>query len=159
MICRMDVYALSSADGTAMFVEALLKQNMLPSPERFLPNLPGQKDTFFPQERVYFPVLIRLDQEDLFLALQVGQIARDLRAETTQRLFGDPTWMIPESIFLTGRRARIQTLQQPIHHSRDKWGTQFPGYWTWLNGPERLPHRVFAWVTHVCRFEITRAFK
>jgi hypothetical protein len=107
MICRINVYALLSANGTAMFVEALLKQNMLPSLERCLPNLPGPKDTFFPQERAYFPALIRLNQEVLFLALQVGQIARDLRAETTQRLFGDLTRMIPESIFLMGRRARI----------------------------------------------------
>jgi hypothetical protein len=86
MICRIDVYALLSANGTGMFVEALLKQNMLPPPERCLPTFPGQTDAFFPEERAYFPALIKLNQEVLLLALQVGQIARDLRSETTQRL-------------------------------------------------------------------------
>jgi hypothetical protein len=95
MICRIDVYALLSANGNGMFVGGLVKQNMLPSPEKFLPPaLETPLDTFLPEEQPYFRGVMKLDQEVLLLALQVGQIARDLRAEATQRLFGGPTRMI-----------------------------------------------------------------
>jgi hypothetical protein len=150
MICHIDIYALLSANGTGMFVEVLSKQNMLPSPEKCLaPTLQPRLGTFLPEERPYFPGAMRLNQEVLLLALQVGQIARDLRAEATQRLFGDPAQMISESIYITSRRTRIQTLHHLIQHCRDIWKIEFPDYWTSLNGPEPLPERVFACVTHV----------
>jgi hypothetical protein len=150
MICCIDVYALLSANGTGIFVETLLDQNMLPSPERCLPpTFQTQLDAFLPEERPYFPASIRLNQEVLLLALQVGQLARDLRAETRERIFGDRTHMMPESMFITSRRARTQTLHHLMHRSQDNWRTQFPSYWTWLNDSEPLPERVFAWTAHV----------
>ncbi|KAE9381423.1 hypothetical protein N431DRAFT_321494 [Stipitochalara longipes BDJ] len=149
MICRIDVYALLCANGTGRFVDVLLKQNMLPSPERCLPpTFQHHLDTFPPSERPYFPALIRLNQEVVLLALQVGQLARELRAEVKQRDFGDPAKIIPESAVFMSRRTRIQALHNLMHRSQDSWRTQFPNYWTWLNGYEPLPERVYASVAN-----------
>jgi hypothetical protein len=122
MICHIYIYALLSANGTGMFIEILSKQNMLPAPEKCLPpTFQPRLDTFLSEERPYFPGAMKLNQEVLLLALQVRQIARALRAEATQRLFGDPTQMIFESIYITSRKTRVQTLHHLIEHSQDNW--------------------------------------
>jgi hypothetical protein len=150
MICQVDIYALLCSNGSGTFIEALLKHNLLPAPENCLPPVsPNHSAAVSPEERPYFPALIRLNQEVLLLALQVGQMARVLRAEATQRRWGDPAQMTPEVMFTATQRTRIQNLHHLMEHSRDKWRTQFPGYGTWLNDPSRLPRRVFAMATHV----------
>jgi hypothetical protein len=150
MICCIDVYALLSGKGTGVFLEVLLEQNMLPSPERCLsPTFQTQLSTFLPDEDPYFPAVIKLNQEVLLLALQVGQLALSLRAEMGERLFGDPTQIVPESTFIASRRTRIRTLHHLMQHSQDHWRKQVPDYWTYMNGAEHLPLRVLAWIAHV----------
>jgi hypothetical protein len=117
-----------SAGGTGKFVEVLLKQSMLPSPERYLPpTFQPNLDIFLAEDRPYFPSLIGLNQEVLLLAQQVDQLERDLSpAEVRRRLFGDPTRMIPESMYITSRRTRIQAFHQLMYDSQHIWRTQFP---------------------------------
>jgi len=149
-VCCIDIYALLSVSGQATFVEVLLKQNMLPSPERCLsPVFQGQGPIIYPEEQRFFPALLKLHQEVLLLALRVGQEARDLRVESTQRQYGPKDIMIPESAFLINRRARTRNVHNLLEYSRLAWRTQFPDYWTWLRSPGSLPSRVFSWVNHV----------
>jgi len=150
MICRIDVYALLFANGTGGFVEVLLKQNMLPAPERCIPpTATTQLEAFSSEERSYFPALIRLNQEVLLLALQVGQLARDLRAEARQRLSGNPEQLIPETMFSMSRRTRIEALHNLMYRSEGIWRTEFPNYLTWLDECESWPGRVVASVANV----------
>ncbi|KAN0122549.1 Fungal specific transcription factor domain containing protein [Hyaloscypha variabilis] len=149
MICRIDVYALLCANGKGRFIEGLLKQNMLPSPERCLPpTSESHLEGFPPEEQPYFPALIGLNQEVLLLALQVGQLARDLRVEAKQKLSEDAAQIVSDSTGLMSRRTRIEALHNLVHSCQDSWRTHFPSYWTWSNDYESLPERVFASVAN-----------
>jgi len=150
LVCRIDIYALLSASGTGSFVEVLLEENMLPTPERTLPPISrGQASVLYPEEQPFFPALSELNQEVLLVALQVGQLARDLRAEEKSRQYGNQAQIIPEPAFFMNRRTRIQNLHRMLEHSRASWKARFPEYWTWLGRLEALPHRVFAWLQQV----------
>jgi hypothetical protein len=150
MICRIDVYALLCANGKGRFIEGLLKQNMLPSPERCLPpTSESHLEGFPPEEQPYFPALIGLNQEVLLLALQVGQLARDLRVEAKQKLSEDAAQIVSDSTGLMSWRTRIEALHNLVHSCQDSWRTHFPSYWTWSNDYESLPERVFASVANV----------
>jgi hypothetical protein len=147
-ICAIDIYALLSVSGTGTFVELLLKQNMMPMPERCLTPLPhGQSLVIYPEEQSFFPAVLKLNQEVILLALRVGQEAAKLRAEAAQRRYGSEHQSVSGEMFIMNRRARIQELHRLMEHSRDAWRSQYPTYWTWLS-QSRLP-RVFAWITHV----------
>jgi hypothetical protein len=151
LVCRIDIYALLSASGNGIFVEILLKDNMLPAPERTLPPITlGQESILYPEEQPFFPALHKLNQEVLLVALRVGQLARDLRAEAKLRQYENQSQLIPESLFIMNRRTRIQELHLSLENSRASWGIRFPEYWTWLGSLQSLPHRVLAWVQHVC---------
>ncbi|KAH9218950.1 fungal-specific transcription factor domain-containing protein [Leptodontidium sp. 2 PMI_412] len=146
IIYCIDVYAVLSASGTGMFVEVVLKQNMLPSPERrLLPTRADQPPLIYPEEQAYFPIVININQEIILIALQVGRLGKALRAETSHQYFGSAILDNPR---IVDRHNRIQSLQKLILDSRMKWRSQFPDYWTWLRTPETLPPRVFEWVEH-----------
>ncbi|KAK0126142.1 hypothetical protein ONS95_007761 [Cadophora gregata] len=148
MIYCIDVYALLSASGMGMFVEVVLKQNMLPLPERcLLPERVGQPQVIYPEEQSYFPEVISINQEIILIALEAGRLGRALRAEADQRRFGNASPGL-EDTYQMKRYDRIQNLHQILHDSRMKWRSQFPDYWTWLRSPENLPPRVFEWVEH-----------
>jgi len=148
MIYCIDVYALLSASGTGMFVEVVLKQNMLPLPERcLLPDREGQPQVIYPEERAYFPGIISINQEIVLIALQAGRLGRALRAEANQRHFGGASHIHDDNYHME-RYNRIQSLHQGLRDLRIKWISQFPHYWTWLRAPENLPPRVFEWVEH-----------
>ncbi|KAH7364485.1 fungal-specific transcription factor domain-containing protein [Rhexocercosporidium sp. MPI-PUGE-AT-0058] len=146
MIYCIDVYAVLSASGTGMFVEVVLKQNMLPTPERcLLPARADQPQIIYPEEQPYFPTLIHLNQEVILIALQVGQLGRALRAETSRQQYEVETINNVPSM---NRYDRIQCLHRQILDSRIKWRSQFTDFYTWLRSPETLPDRVFEWVEH-----------
>ncbi|KAH7417033.1 fungal-specific transcription factor domain-containing protein [Cadophora sp. MPI-SDFR-AT-0126] len=148
MIYCIDVYALLSASGTGMFVEVVLKQNMLPLPERcLLPERTGQPQVIQPEEQAYFPGVITINQEIVLIALQVGRLGRTLRAEARQRHFGESSHLLDNNYNME-RYNQVQVLHQVLRDSRLKWSSQFPDYWTWLRTPEHLPPRVFEWVEH-----------
>lgn len=151
LVCRIDIYALLSASGTGIFVEVLLKENMLPAPERTLPPISlGQDVALYPDEQPFSPQLLRLNQEVMLVALRVGQLARDLRAEAKIRQLEGQNKSVPEAVFVMNRQTRIQNLHRALEQSQASWKARFPGYWTWLESSEPLPHRVFSWVQHVC---------
>ena len=149
IICCIDVYALLSNSGTGVFMESLLKQNMLPAPERSLaPISRDHEQIFYPEEQSFFPAVLELNQAVLLLALKVGQLGRDLRAETLQRQYENPNDIVPEPVFLVSRQTRVQALHHLMQSSRVDWRARYPVYWTWLGESEPPPRRVFAWIEH-----------
>jgi len=155
MIYCIDVYALLSASGTGMFVEVVLKQNMLPLPERcLLPDRPGQPQVICPEEQAHFLAIININQEIVLIALQVGRLGKALRTEASQRRFGGSAH-VPGNVYNMERYSRIQNLHRLILDSKTKWRSQFPDYRTWLRSPENLPPRVFEWKEHV-RYNILK---
>ena len=150
MICCIDVYALLSSSGTGVFMESLLKQNMLPTPEKSLAPVPrDQVLVFYPEERAFFPALLEMNQEVLLLALKVGQLGRDLRTEYVQRQHDNPNHVVPDPVLLMNRQNRVQALHRLMRDSRTAWRDRYPEYWTSLSGPDPPPRRVFAWIVHV----------
>ncbi|KAL2064833.1 hypothetical protein VTL71DRAFT_3973 [Oculimacula yallundae] len=142
----IDAYACLSACGSGTVVEVILKQNMLPSPERcLLPAVAGQPQIIYPEEQAYFPALININQEIILIALQVGRLGRALRAEADQQQFADVELSNEQ---IADRRNRIRSLHKLIMDSRAKWRSHFPDYWTWLRTPENLPPRAFEWIEH-----------
>lgn len=149
IIYCVDIYALLSTSGTGMFVEVVLKQNMLPLPERcLLPERAGQPQVIYPEEQAYFPALISINQEIVLIALQVGRLGRALRAEANQTQIEGPAYVLDDTSRME-RYHRIQGLRRLILDSRMKWRSQFADYWTWLRSPENAPPRVFEWIEHV----------
>lgn len=151
-ICCIDVYGLLSGSGAGGFIEGLLNQEMVPPPERcFLTAFTKEEHVFRPEEEATLPGLLKLNQDVVFLGLKIGQVARDLRLESTHRQRQNPNQRIPPNVFAMSRRNRVQGLLRHIYDCRAAWRDD-PGtgdYWTWLSGPKRVPGRVFAWVTHV----------
>ena len=144
----MDVYALLTLSGTCNFAEVLMSQNMLPSPES-PPLTPGQQQAFYPEREKYFSAIVKVNQEVLALAIQVGQLARTLREEAAQREHGNRREMVPDSIYLMARRTRVQSLQRLLLQSPDKWRTEYPGYLAWIGNLESPGYMEFAWIQHV----------
>jgi hypothetical protein len=140
----IDVYALLTLSGTGNFAEALMSQNMLPSPDS-PPLTPGQHQAFYPEREKYFSAIVKVNQEVLALAIQVGQLARTLREETAQREHGNCREVVPDSVYLMARRTRVETLQRLLLHSPDKWRTEYPGF----GNIESPGYREFAWIQHV----------
>jgi hypothetical protein len=148
-ICAIDIYALLSANGTGAFIEAILEQKMLPKPERCLPPISSGKDSVIYPEEHNFLAVLSLNQEVSLVALQVGQLARDLRAEVIQRQYGNVTEVASETQFLAERKFRIAELRSRMFDSESTWIEKFRGNWDWISGPESSPPRVFAWSKHV----------
>lgn len=76
-VFSIDIYALLSTNGSGNFAEML--RDSLPLPEAcFSPSIPG---SHLPTQNAgfYFPAAMKLNQEVHILALQVGQLTRDLR--------------------------------------------------------------------------------
>lgn len=152
LICRIDIYALLSASGTGNFVEALLEDDTLPVPEKTLPPISlDTESVIHPEEQPFFPTIQKVNQETFLVALQVGQRARELRAESRARRYEIQTLSTPDPLFLMEREARIQNLHRALDHCRASWQIRFPEYWTWLLNLNSLPRRVFAWTQHVCQ--------
>lgn len=144
----IDIHALLSCSGSASFVEGVSKRNMVPPPEKVLAMWsPGTP--FHPSEEPYFPALIRVNQEAFSIALQVGQLARTLREEATQRALGTSTHQPSESVFHFNRRTRIQALIQLTQQARDACNEELPDCREWAHESDRLPQRVFASIVHV----------
>ncbi|KAH6694380.1 fungal-specific transcription factor domain-containing protein [Leptodontidium sp. MPI-SDFR-AT-0119] len=142
IIYCIDVYALLSTTGTGMIAEVVLKQNMLPLPERYLlPERAGQPQVICPEEQAYFLRIIAINQEIVLIALRVGRLGKALRAEASQRRFEGSAHVL-DGTHNMERRNRIQKLRQLILDSRTK--SQSPDYRT----PDNLPPRVFEWVEH-----------
>lgn len=158
-VCSIDIHALLSGSGTGNFVEVLLKENLIPEPERILPPLTqGQESVIYAEEEPFFSTLHKLNQEIFLLALRVGQLARDLRDEAKSREYENQNLLTPESIYFTNRRSRIQNLYRTLEHSQASWRIRFPEYWTWLGNLESLPPRPFSWVQHVCSLSLPKVF-
>lgn len=151
LVCRMDIYALLSASGTGIFVDVLLKENMLPAPERTLPPLSlNQESVVYLQEQPFFPTLQKVNREVFLTALQIGQVARELRTEARSRQYENHNLSMPDSLFVMDIQARVQKFHRFLEHSRATWQNRFPEYGTWLMDLKSLPHRAFAWIQHVC---------
>jgi hypothetical protein len=148
-ICSIDIYALLSISGTGALAEALLKQNILPTPEGCLPPASaGNSPVIYPEEQDFFPAILKLNQEVTLLGLQVRQLARSLRDEAFRRQYGSRNQTVSEEMFLLNRKTRVQNLHCLMQHSKNSWRSQHPDYWTWLS--ESRPPRVIARITHVC---------
>ncbi|CZR50832.1 uncharacterized protein PAC_00706 [Phialocephala subalpina] len=155
-VAFIDVYTLLSMGGTGLFTETLIKENLVPSPERCLPLITislsqplssistrsQAPSVFLPEEQAYFPSLIKLHQEVLLLAFRIGQQAREMRAEETQRRLGPSSSAASESAFSNTRRRRIQNLQNLIYQYDSTWNAQYPAAWPWYSGSKSLPPRV-----------------
>lgn len=162
----IDVYTLLSMSGTGIFTETLIKENLVPSPERCLPpaattssrhsssmSAMSQAPSFFqPQEQAYFPGLVKLHQEVLLLAFRIGQQAREMRAEEMQKRFQPSNTAVSESVSLNARRSRIQKLHTSIYQYDSTWSAQFPQIWPSHNGSESLPPRVLFCIQLVCEY-------
>lgn len=132
-------------------MEALLKEDRLPVPERTLPPISLDVESMmYAEEEPFCPIIQKISQEVFMLALQVGQLARDLRAEARSRQYDIQNVSMHDSLFVMDRQTRIQNLHRTLDHSQASWQIRFPEYWTWLGNLDSLPHRVFAWTQHVC---------
>jgi len=149
-IYLMDIYALLSATGSGSFSEILLQQNMIPGPEQIFPPIqPGFPQYFYPGEESHFPQLILLNQEMLLLALRIGKMAQELRAEAARMPFVGGDQDVPDAVYQMNRGTRIQELHQVINNSRTDWKSRYPAYFSWLSRPDTMPTRVFRAVEHV----------
>lgn len=148
IISCIDVYALLSTSGMGIFVELVLKRNMLPLPERcLLPEKAGQPQVIYPEEQAHFPRIITITQEVVLIALQVGRLGKALRAEASERCFRSSAHVLDDTRNMD-RSKRIQDLRQLIFDLQSKWRSPFPDYQTWLQIPNNLPPRVLEWVEH-----------
>jgi len=148
-ICCIDIYALLSVSGGGTFIEALLKQNVLPVPERTIPPLEFGRPValYHLEEQPFFPDLLIINQEVLLLALHVGQIAHEFRAEATRGQFEATDEMGPKSSTVH-QLTRIQNIHRLLRDSKAAWHTRYPASSTWLGGPDHPPLRVYAWAKH-----------
>lgn len=149
MICLVDTYALLSGTGEGLFVQALVRDRLAPAPQQCLPSLdPRQDGIFFQDELPYFPAILQLNQEAVFLAVKVGEVARDLRADISQRQSSGPAPMESEHEHVISRQKRARILQSLLRMSSRTWEEKYPQFWPWLK--ERIePHRPMGLLHHV----------
>lgn len=122
----------------------------IPNPEHCLPPLSsGSAVSFYPEEELSYPLALRLNQELFFLALRIGKLAQEVRAEATQRLFEGENVAVPEAVYSMNRRRRIQALHQVIENSTADWRSRYPACYSWLSRPDTTPVRVFRALEHV----------
>jgi hypothetical protein len=146
----MDIYALLSTTGTGSFSEILLQQNMIPEPEQIsTPIQLGFPQSFYNEEESQFPELIRLNQEMLVLALQIGKMAQELRAEAARMTLVGGDQDVPDAMYQMNRRTRIRELHRVIENSRTEWRSRYPAYRSWLSRADTVSTRVSRAVEHV----------
>ncbi|KAG0650954.1 hypothetical protein D0Z07_2692 [Hyphodiscus hymeniophilus] len=142
-ICSIDVYALLSSNGTGAFVDSLLMQNMIPPPDKCVPQLShGQSPVPYTEDQPFLTAILDLNQQVMMLAFEVGKVARDLRKEDQRQ-----KQSAPDPGFQVHRRARLQHLHRHMEHSQDTWRSRFPVFGTPFS--DSHPPRVFACINHV----------
>lgn len=144
----IDTYALLSGSGTGSFAGVLVGQkDMLPKPGNCGPSTSNDHSHVIdPQDTLHYPEVVVLNQEVVFLAIQIGHLAQELRADaqSTQKSGG------PLSDDLAMKREdRLQTMHLKMLNSKNTWETRFASYLTWPSNPNPLPTRVSVWVEHV----------
>ncbi|KAL1987628.1 hypothetical protein VTN96DRAFT_2869 [Rasamsonia emersonii] len=89
-ICSIDLYALFSGAGTGEFLGAMLKNNMLPSPEcQLYPLAANGYSVIYPEESDSLPAVLQLYHKTFVLAARLGFLAADLRRGSISAAFGD----------------------------------------------------------------------
>ncbi|KUJ22518.1 uncharacterized protein LY89DRAFT_728652 [Mollisia scopiformis] len=136
-IAVIDIYSLLSMGGSGVFTETLIKENLVPPPERCLASdIPVSS-----QEQLYLPLLRKIYKEIHLLLFRVAQEARVMRVESTQRQISAPGMADSEST--NTRRGRVQNLLNLINQSYSTWIMQFPGLWRLPTKSEPTSPRVF----------------
>jgi hypothetical protein len=148
MICLVDTYALLSGAGQGTFVQSLARDDLAPTPTQCLPGLNPGQEVFFQDELPYFRTVLELNQEVVFIAVKVGEIARDIRAETSQRESGGQVSIEAKQTFVRGRRERAAMLQNLLRLSSRIWADRYPGFWP--QGMAQIEaHRPMGFLHHV----------
>ncbi len=149
MICLIDAYALLSGSGQGAFVETAWKTNMI-SPTQCLPPIgPGGPQLIYQEEVPHFPAILEINQQVVYVSVQIGQTARDLRAEASRRQEGGAGALGPEHLYLMNRQARVRGIQNLCRDFLRSWSARFPQYWPRYIGHQPLPLRVQGYLDHV----------
>ncbi|KAL1965612.1 hypothetical protein VTN77DRAFT_5289 [Rasamsonia byssochlamydoides] len=89
-ICNIDLYALLSGAGTGEFLGAMLKNNMLPSPEcQLYPLAANGSSVIYPEESDSLPAVLQLYHKTFVLAARLGFLAAELRRGSISPAFSD----------------------------------------------------------------------
>lgn len=149
--CMVDVIAMLSNAGTGTFLDGILETRSLPAPHECLPPLvPGHRQIIYPEEEGYFPGLLRLNQEVVFAAVQVGKLASNLRKEDEQRRSNELMPPVSETAYIMDCERRVQDIHSTLSNNFGIWCNRYTDTWTRC-GSVLLPPRVQGVCEHVCR--------
>ena len=82
-ICDLDLQALLSGSGSGEFVEAMLKDDMMPPPAfQLCPLGADGASIIYPEETDILPVVLQLNYKVTIIACRIGLLARELRNDT-----------------------------------------------------------------------------
>ena len=118
-MCSIDLYALFSGAGTGKFVEAMLKNSMIPGPEFHLYPLDSNgMSVVCPNEKDTLPTVLQLNHDIFILAVRLGLLASEYRRETAPPAYDKNS--ISQQGFtnnsLADRMKRLLDIQRGLRH-------------------------------------------
>lgn len=148
VISVADLYALLSGSGNGGFAEFVMENRYVAPKQCMPPLIPGGDEIFFLEEAPYFPELMELNQQVVWLATRVGIVARDLRIEWSQHQGFE---MDPDGHdeYKAHWKDQIRRLKALCRESSSIWETRYPEFWTGKSSPGHLPRRVRGFWEHV----------
>lgn len=89
-ICCIDLYGLLSGAGTGEFLAAMLKNDLVPSPEcKLYPLAPRGCSVIYPEETESLPAVLQLHHETFLYAAHLAFLAASLRGRSSHALSDD----------------------------------------------------------------------
>lgn len=125
-ICNVDLYALISGAGTGEFVDAMIKNDMLPGPEYLLYPLGSDGcSVIYPEESGNLPAVLQLYYDTFLLAARLGFVAAEAREKSLSSPFAvSPVY--PGSLpHLESWQRQVYELQ---HALRTLWSSPSTSY-------------------------------
>ncbi|KAI9890047.1 MAG: hypothetical protein M1814_004563 [Vezdaea aestivalis] len=143
----IDTYALlSGSEGGGGLTTQMIRESVASHPSSdSLSSLQESEDG-----DATFQLVLRLHRSVLLLALKLGHLATELRAES----YNSAAMLSPGHIDIMNRQRRVHEIQVAL---RQVWATEVPNFIPagWLNHPPSLPARVMAVFEHA--FALHRA--
>lgn len=114
-MCDIDLLALLSGAGAGEFVAYMFKHDILPPPSFHLyPLGPDGSSVVYGEEAKTLPLILQLNYDVTLVAVQVGLLARELRAEASENAFTSD--MLSQGLHIDTklRRSRVSEIQESL---------------------------------------------
>lgn len=119
-LCNLDMNALFSGAGTGDFVGYMLKNDIVPPPSFHLYPLGIDGSSIvYGEETETLPKILQLNYDVTLLAVRIGLLARELRAEASEHAFTADMLSQGLQIDADLRRSRVQELQEALRQIWD----------------------------------------